>query len=243
MKAFFDSIRPLWPGGKLPQQAVDWINAVVAELAKRDMPVTHKAYILGTAHHESDHWKTMVEYASGKAYEGRADLGNTVKGDGVRFKGRGLVQITGRRNYTDWAKRLGVPLVDRPELAAQLHYAVRILIDGMVIGTFTGRKLSDFATYEDMRRVVNGTDRASVIAGYARVYEKALRALPEPTVVPAPEPRASETPVSQTRPVEHVNAPDPQKSGAVVKALVALITALVGIGVFTLDQIKAALGF
>lgn len=49
--------------------------------------------------HESDHYKTTTEYASGKAYEGRKDLGNIVKGDGILFKGRGFFQTTGRNNY------------------------------------------------------------------------------------------------------------------------------------------------
>lgn len=56
--------------------------------------------------HESDGFKTTKEYASGKAYEGRKDLGNTFKGDGVKFKGRGFIQTTGRANYKDTSKGL-----------------------------------------------------------------------------------------------------------------------------------------
>jgi putative chitinase len=67
--------------------------------------------------HESDHFKTMREYASGRAYEGREDLGNTEPGNGVRFKGRGFIQVTGRANYTQAGADLNLDLVNNPELA------------------------------------------------------------------------------------------------------------------------------
>ena len=57
----------------------------------------------------------MEEIASGAAYEGRKDLGNTQKGDGVRFKGRGPIQLTGRANYAAAGKALGLDLVKNPE--------------------------------------------------------------------------------------------------------------------------------
>lgn len=56
--------------------------------------------------HESDQWNAYEEYASGKAYEGRKDLGNIVSGDGVRFKGRGPLQTSGRRNYEEAGREI-----------------------------------------------------------------------------------------------------------------------------------------
>ena len=77
------------------------------------------AHFLAQACEESDGFCTTEEYASGAAYEGRADLGNTQKGDGRLFKGRGLFQLTGRSNYESYGKALGLDLVNNPALAAE----------------------------------------------------------------------------------------------------------------------------
>lgn len=68
--------------------------------------------------HESDHFRTATEYASGDAYEGRMDLGNTQRGDGRRFKGRGRIQITGRANYEAIAVALDLDCVANPDILA-----------------------------------------------------------------------------------------------------------------------------
>jgi predicted chitinase len=76
--------------------------------------------------HESDGFKTTTEYASGKAYEGRKDLGNVQPGDGTRYKGRGFIQLTGRANYEKFGKQLGIDLVNKPELAADPRVAMEL---------------------------------------------------------------------------------------------------------------------
>src|SRR5690349_21071754 len=89
-----------------------------------DTPLRQAAFIAQVAH-ESGSLRYVKEIASGEAYEGRKDLGNTHEGDGVRFKGRGLIQTTGRSNYLACGLALGVDLVDAPELLESPEMACR----------------------------------------------------------------------------------------------------------------------
>lgn len=88
-------------------------------------PGRQAAFIAQVAH-ESGNFKYSEEIASGRAYEGRRDLGNTQPGDGERFKGRGYIQLTGRANYAAAGKALGLDLVNNPGLAARPENAARI---------------------------------------------------------------------------------------------------------------------
>ena len=83
------------------------------------------AFVAQTAH-ESGGFHYLKEIASGAAYEGRRDLGNINKGDGVRFKGRGYIQITGRANYTKFREWLGgaPDIVSHPEMIERPHLAM-----------------------------------------------------------------------------------------------------------------------
>ena len=74
-----------------------------------------KSAFLGQIAHESGELMYMEEIASGQAYEGRTDLGNSQPGDGKRFKGRGPIQLTGRTNYRVAGKALGLDLLNHPE--------------------------------------------------------------------------------------------------------------------------------
>lgn len=81
-------------------------------------------YFLAQVGHESGGLTYTKEIASGKAYEGRKDLGNVIAGDGVRYKGRGYIQITGRANYTQLQADTGIKCVDHPELLEQPKNAI-----------------------------------------------------------------------------------------------------------------------
>lgn len=83
---------------------------------------------LATIKTETGSFQPIPEYSSGAEYNGRADLGNTQPGDGPRFKGRGYIQLTGRANYTSYGQKLGVNLVNNPDLALQPDVAAKVLV-------------------------------------------------------------------------------------------------------------------
>ncbi len=89
-----------------------------------DAPM-RQAMFLAQVAHESGELRYVEEIASGAAYEGRTDLGNTEPGDGERYKGRGLIQITGRANYAACGAALDVDFVAHPELLATAVNACR----------------------------------------------------------------------------------------------------------------------
>jgi len=114
-----DALRRVCPN--LSQDAAAQIAAGLGEAFHRYGINTERRAAMAVAQwaHESDRFKTNQEYASGSAYEGRRDLGNTQRGDGTRFKGRGRIMVTGRANYAAMGKALGLDLVGHPELLAQ----------------------------------------------------------------------------------------------------------------------------
>jgi predicted chitinase/LysM repeat protein len=129
------------------------------------------------------YFEDMYDPILGKSKKRRdkaLEIGNTSKGDGVKFHGRGYCQLTGKSNYKKAGDFLGLDLINNPELAkTPTSNAIKIILYGMHIGLFTGKKLSNYITvfktdYVNARAIINGRDRANDIAGYAKKLEKCL---------------------------------------------------------------------
>lgn len=188
--ALFDKLRKNPFPGKLGSKQVAGIEAILAgwqrHVGEGGDP-RHLAYILATAYHETggrmqpvregfaEHDQKARRILAKKAY---------VKPDpvtGHSYYGRGLVQITWKYNYENMGKRLGIDLVNNPDLALDLTHAVDMLILGSVEGIYTGKKLSRYFNAVDSdpkqaRRVINGLDRAADVAAYYYAFIDALRA-------------------------------------------------------------------
>lgn len=119
-------------------------------------PLRAAAFLAQIAH-ESAQLRYMEEIADGSAYEGRKDLGNVIAGDGKRYKGRGPIQLTGRTNYRDYGKELGLDLENEPTLAALPNVGFRIA------GCFWKRKglnaLADAGEFRKISIRINGINK------------------------------------------------------------------------------------
>jgi putative chitinase len=145
------TIAPAAPSNRATQLASQ-INRTMVEYGI-NTPL-RQAHFLAQIAHESDSFNALEEYASGDEYEGRDDLGNTQPGDGSRYKGRGLIQVTGRNNYALCGQALGVDLINNPTRLADPDLASRSA------GWFwNSNQLNGDADRDDVRtvtRVING---------------------------------------------------------------------------------------
>ncbi|WP_426075136.1 glycoside hydrolase family 19 protein [Janthinobacterium sp. DSP2-3-3] len=128
------------------------LNAAMVEFGITTL--TRQASFLSQVGHESAQLRYVRELGSGQAYEGRADLGNSQRGDGVRFRGRGLLQVTGRANYAACGKALDLDLLAQPELLEQSINACRSA--GWFWQTRGLNALADAGDQERVTRRING---------------------------------------------------------------------------------------
>ena len=199
--SFFARVRLKPCRGRLTQRQVDGFCAILdgwrerkgdggGETGRREL-----AYVLATAFHETAATMQPVRetlartdaeairrldtaFASGRLGTVRTRYWRC-DGEGKSWLGRGLVQLTHRRNYEVMSAVTGIDLVADPGRAMDMDVSVAILIEGMRRGSFTGHRLEDYfgpgrEDWAGARRIINGRDRAELVAGHAREFARAL---------------------------------------------------------------------
>lgn len=188
-KYFFDSIRDSLFHGDFTQPQVEGLDAILDRWEASGLTdLRWLAYMLATCYHETA--KTMQpieEYGKGNGYK----YGKKIKRSGIPYTlpdkiyyGRGYVQLTWYENYETMGRLLGIDLLNNPELALHPNIAAQIMFEGMTkgnshFGDFTGKSLENYfnETKEDWvnaRRIINGIDKAELIAGYGKEFFTAL---------------------------------------------------------------------
>ena len=152
---------------------------ILSECKRAGLSVKHTAYVLATAKWETNHTMKPVREAYWLSEDWRRK--------NLRYYpwyGRGYVQLTWKENYIAAGRKLSMDLTTDPDVVMKPTTAAKILVQGMRGGWFTAKKMSDYTNYEDMRRVVNGTDKAKAIADIARQYEAVLVGSDRPVAKP-----------------------------------------------------------
>lgn len=247
--AFFDAVRSAVFGGSLSQRQVEGLNAVTEAWDRSGDKDSRKlAYLLATTFHETARTMQPVHERGEKSYFDKYEpgtkigsaLGNTVAGDGFRFRGRGYVQLTGRANYRKAGLKMSVALLDNPDKALEPAIAGMALVRGSLEGWFTGKKLGDYinasgADYVNARRIINGTDKAQVIAGYARSFEKALAAS-QPAIPSRPHEAA--VPVSPGATASSAPPQTATKSKSPPWGIIAVVVLVALLAAFFITQVR-----
>lgn len=174
------------------QKQVDSINLILDECKANNVCDNRKvAYILATAVHEVGKSLQPVREGFAQTNQGAINAVTALFNKGVISKnyalpvngksyyGRGFVQLTWDYNYKLAGQKLGIDLYNNPDLALHGNVASKILVRGMLEGWFTGRKLDQYfndttTDWTNARRIVNGTDKADLIASYAVKFHNAM---------------------------------------------------------------------
>lgn len=200
-------------GTSLSQPQVEGVARIVDEGQSRGMQLRQLAYVLATAYHETGAKMQPVREAGGEKYLRSKPY--------YPWVGEGLVQVTWEAN----ARKFGA---SAPGQLMEWPVATRAIFDGMSKGMFTGKRLADYIAgdrvdYVGARRIVNGMDKASLIAGHAKAFETALRAAgyvgqaPEALPTPQPAAPAAVQPAPAMPPASAAPAvPEPPVAGAQV---------------------------
>lgn len=161
------------------ERAEQWAGALTAAMAEYDINTPERqAAFLAQIGHESGRFKYVKELwgptPAQERYEGRTDLGNVMRGDGLRFRGRGLIQITGRDNYRRVGAALGLQdILERPELLELPQHAARSA--GWFWKTHGLNQLADQGDFIRITRRINGG--VNGLADRQAIWESAKKAL------------------------------------------------------------------
>lgn len=181
-KGFFDHMRASKiMGPSLSPEEVGGCGAILDACAGAAWPLSWTAYGLATAYHETAATLQPIrEYGRGKGRK----YGVPGKHGQIAY-GRGYVQLTWDTGYEKADQKLGLGgrLTSNYELALDPEIAAAIMVRGMAEGWFTGKKLADYLPsdgpssvqpYREARRIINGTDKADLIASHAMTFQEAL---------------------------------------------------------------------
>lgn len=167
-----DQLHLIYPqAGANINKFIDPINTAMTEFEINTK--ARQAAFISQVGHESGQLRYVKELASGAAYEGRADLGNTISGDGIKFKGRGLIQITGRTNYTALMIALDIDCIEHPEVVEEPVNACRSA--AWFWKTHGLNELADVSDFIKITRRINGGTNG--LEDRQQLYAKALEVL------------------------------------------------------------------
>lgn len=181
-----DELRQIMPNCAAAKRA-DYFPFILQAMEEFEITsYLREAAFLAQLAHESGELRYMEEIASGAAYEGRKDLGNTQPGDGKRYKGRGPIQLTGRANYTKYGQLLGLDLVNNPTVAATKEVGFRIAGQFWKLNGLN--QLADQQDFKQITKRINGGYNG--LDDRTKYYERAKKVLSQDDDAPpadAPE--------------------------------------------------------
>lgn len=158
----------------LTQLQVDSIDALLSEVEAQGVTdMRQVAYIMATAYHECHRpSKPELRMTPMKEFGGETYLRGKKY---YPYYGRGFSQLTWDYNYRKEGRRLGLDLLGNPDLILNIPVAANSHVYCMIHGRYTGKKLADYITpvkadFINARRIINGTDRAELVAGYAEKF-------------------------------------------------------------------------
>ena len=179
-----DELRQIMPNCPASKRA-DYLPFIQQAMVEFDITsYLRETAFLAQLAHESAELRYMEEIASGAAYEGRKDLGNTQPGDGKRFKGRGPIQLTGRANYTKYGGLLGLDLVNDPPIAASKEVGFRIAGQFWKLNGLN--ELADQQQFKSITKRINGGYNG--LDDRIKYYDRAKKVLSRDDTVTIPMP-------------------------------------------------------